>query len=150
MKSFKIVNEVSSIQIDDGVVFEVKRVSGIMDDFEYPGIRVEMNAIMDKMITPIKIDVSTGDVITPKEIEFHYELMLEERAINLWAYNLETILAEKLQTILTRDVFNTRMRDFYDVYALLNSHGSQVDNHILREAFIATSEKEIVKGFGNI
>ena len=67
--------------------------------------------------------------------------MLEERAINLWAYNLETILAEKLQTILARDVFNTRMRDFYDVYALLNSHGSQVDNHILSEAFIATSEK---------
>ena len=100
-----IVNEIAQINIDDGVTFEIKDMSTIMDNMEYPGIRFTMNAIMEKLITPMKIDISTGDVITPRAIEYRYKLILEDRSINLWSYNLETILAEKLQTILSR-VFN--------------------------------------------
>jgi len=135
------VTEIAGISLDDGVIFEVKRVSGIMDNFEYPGIRLELNALMGGMVTPIKIDVSTGDIITPKEIEYSYHLLIEDREISLWTYNLETVLAEKLQTILARDVFNTRMRDFYDVFMLMKLYRSDIDNQVLSEAFKATSQK---------
>ena len=137
----KIVSEIARIPLDDGVFFEVKRVSDIMDNFEYPGIRLELNALMGKMITPIKIDISTGDIITPREIEYSYHLMIEDREIKLWAYNLETVLAEKLQTILARDVFNTRMRDFYDVFVLMKLYRDDIDDKVLNEAFKATSQK---------
>ena len=85
----KTVAEIAAIPLDDGVNFEIKRVSDIMDNFEYPGIRLELDALMGGMVTPIKIDISTGDVITPREIEYSYCLMIENRKINLWAYNLE-------------------------------------------------------------
>lgn len=86
---------------------------------EYPGIRVTMNACLGNMPVPMKIDISTGDIITPGEVQYQYRLMLEDRSIPLWAYNLETLLAEKLQTVLARGTLNTRMRDFYDLYELL-------------------------------
>ena len=137
----KTVAEIAEIPLDDGVSFEIKRVSDIIDNFEYPGIRLELNALMGGMVTPIKVDISTGDIITPREIEYSYHLMIEERKINLWTYNLETVLAEKLQTILARDVFNTRMRDFYDVYTLMNLYVDDIDDRVLNEAFKATSQK---------
>lgn len=110
----RIVNEIKDIDLGDGVIFQVKEVSNIMDEMEYPGIRFSMNAIMGKLVTPMKIDISTGDVITPCAVEYQYKLLLDERSIGLWSYNLETILAEKLQTVLARGILNTRMRDFYD------------------------------------
>ena len=110
--ALRVVNQVKDIDLDDGVSFEVKDVSNIMDEMEYPGIRVTMNANVGRLITPLKIDISTGDVITPRAIEFNYDLLLEDRSISLWSYNLETILAEKLQTVLARGILNTRMRDF--------------------------------------
>lgn len=113
--ALRVVNQVKDIDLDDGVSFEVKDVSNIMDEMEYPGIRVTMNANVGRLITPLKIDISTGDVITPRAIEFNYDLLLEDRSISLWSYNLETILAEKLQTVLARGILNTRMRDFYDI-----------------------------------
>ncbi|MBQ0064918.1 MAG: nucleotidyl transferase AbiEii/AbiGii toxin family protein [Firmicutes bacterium] len=136
-----IIKEISEISLDDGVVFEIMKVEKIMDDFEYPGIRIELNAIIDRMITPIKIDISTGDIITPREIEYSHNLLLEDRAIKIWAYNLETVLAEKLQTILVRHIFNTRMRDFYDVYALTNLYEDSINYQVLHDAFVATSQK---------
>lgn len=90
-----------------------------MDEMEYPGIRFTMNAMMGKLVTPMKIDISTGDVITPRAVEYQYKLLLDDRTISLWSYNLETILAEKLQTVLSRGLLNTRMRDFYDIKILL-------------------------------
>jgi predicted nucleotidyltransferase component of viral defense system len=136
-----IVNEIASIDLGDDSSFRIKEVSGIMDEMEYPGIRITVDALMGKMITPIKIDISTGDSITPKAIEYSYKLMLEDRSINLWSYNLETILAEKLQTVLVRGVLNTRMRDFYDIHTLLMGYSEQIDNGILKQAFITTCEK---------
>jgi putative abortive infection protein abiGII len=90
------------------------------------------------MITPIKIDVSTGATITPRAIEYDYKLMLENRSISILSYNIETVFAEKLQTILSRGILNTRMRDFYDVHVLLVSHKRDVDREILKRAFHAT------------
>lgn len=120
--ALRVVNQVKDIDLDDGVSFEVKDVSNIMDEMEYPGIRVTMNANVGRLITPLKIDISTGDVITPRAIEFNYDLLLEDRSISLWSYNLETILAEKLQTVLARGILNTRMRDFYDIRMLLDTY----------------------------
>ena len=120
--ALRVVNQVKDIDLDDGVSFDVKDVSNIMDEMEYPGIRVTMNANVGRLITPLKIDISTGDVITPRAIEFNYDLLLEDRSISLWSYNLETILAEKLQTVLARGILNTRMRDFYDIRMLLDTY----------------------------
>ena len=140
-EALRVVNQVKDIDLDDGVSFEVKDVSNIMDEMEYPGIRVTMNANVGRLITPLKIDISTGDVITPRAIEFNYDLLLEDRSISLWSYNLETILAEKLQTVLARGILNTRMRDFYDIRMLLDTYEDKVNKAVLKDAFAATCKK---------
>ena len=137
----QFVEEICDIDMGDDVSFVIRDISDIMDDMEYPGIRVSIDAVMGKMITPIKIDISTGDVITPRAIEYDYKLMLEDRSIRLWSYNLETILAEKLQTVLSRGVLNTRMRDYYDLYTLLLRYENSIDNKTLAQAFEATCGK---------
>lgn len=139
--ALRVVNQVKDIDLDDGVSFDVKDVSNIMDEMGYPGIRVTMNANVGKLITPLKIDISTGDVITPRAIEFNYDLLLEDRSISLWSYNLETILAEKLQTVLARGILNTRMRDFYDIRMLLDTYEDKVNKAVLKDAFAATCKK---------
>ena len=139
--ALRVVNQVKDIDLDDGVSFDVKDVSNIMDEMEYPGIRVTMNANVGKLITPLKIDISTGDVITPRAIEFNYDLLLEDRSISLWSYNLETILAEKLQTVLARGILNTRMRDFYDIRMLVDTYEDKVNKAVLKDAFAATCKK---------
>lgn len=100
-----------------------------------------MNVVMGGMLTPIKIDISTDDVITPREIEYSYNLLIDDRKISLWTYNIETVLAEKLQTILARDIFNTRMRDFYDVFMLNQIYQDGIEKAVLKDAFIATAKK---------
>lgn len=137
----RIVDEIKDIDLVDGVTFEVKEVSDIMDEMEYPGIRFTMNAVMGKLVTPMKIDISTGDVITPRAIEYNYKLLLDDRSIRLWSYNLETILAEKLQTVLARGLLNTRMRDFYDIKTLLSIYEQDIDTDVLKKAFEATCKK---------
>lgn len=98
-------------------------------------------ADVGRLITPLKIDISTGDVITPRAIEFNYDLLLEDCSISLWSYNLETILAEKLQTVLARGILNTRMRDFYDIRMLLDTYKDKVNKAVLKDAFAATCKK---------
>ena len=137
----RFVTEICSINLDDEVSFIIKDISDIMGEMEYPGIRVSLDAVMGKMITPIKIDISTGDVITPRAIEYDYKLLLEDRTIRLWSYNIETILAEKLQTLLSRGILNTRMRDYYDIYTLSLQYGDNINEGTLREAFRATCRK---------
>ena len=119
--------EIIAVPIDDGVTFQVKSISEIMDEAEYPGIRVTITTLFDGVRTPLKIDISTGDAITPKEVRYSFKLMLEDRSIDVWAYNLETVLAEKLETIITRTTTNTRMRDFYDIAILQQLYGSTLD-----------------------
>lgn len=139
--AMKVVNEIKNIDLGDGVEFEVKEVSHIMDEMEYPGIRISLNAAMGKLITPLKIDISTGDVVTPREVEFSYNLLLEKRAIQLWSYNLETVLAEKVQTVMARGLLNTRMRDFYDIRMLLSVYENTINKDILKDAFAVTCKK---------
>lgn len=139
--SKEIIESITAVELGDGVRFEIKDISDIMDEMEYPGIRVTLNAVMDRLITPMKIDISTGDAVTPRAIEYDYKLMFDDRSIKLWSYNLETILAEKLQTILARSVLNTRMRDFYDIYILLSLYKNKIDDTVFNEAFDATCKK---------
>ena len=136
-----LIAGIVSVPIDDGVTFRVNKVSEIMDEAEYPGIRVSMTTVFDGVVTPLKIDISTGDAITPREVRYSFKLMLEERSIDIWAYNLETVLAEKLETIITRATTNTRMRDFYDIYILEQLHGNTLNAQILHDALLATARK---------
>lgn len=136
-----IVSEIISVPVDDGVSFSLKSVSEIMDEAEYPGVRVTMETLFDKVRTPFKIDISTGDVITPKEIRYRFRLMFEDRTIEVLAYNLETVLAEKLETVISRATTNTRMRDFYDICILLQLYGKTLDTNTLAAALYATARK---------
>ncbi len=136
-----LISAIVTVPIDDGVTFQLKSISEIMDEAEYPGIRVSMTTIFDGVVTPIKIDISTGDAITPREVCYSFKLMLEDRSIDIWAYNLETVLAEKLETIITRTTTNTRMRDFYDIYILEQLHGNSLNQQTLHDALLATAHK---------
>ena len=136
-----IISKIISIPLNDGVLFRIKRISEIMEEADYPGVRVSMETKFDGVITPLKIDISTGDIITPREIKYNFNLMLENRTIEVWAYNLETVLAEKLETVISRNVTNTRMRDFYDIYILQKLHGKQLKKQVLWNALVATARK---------
>jgi len=134
-----IVTEICNIQLEDGVVFKITEVSTIMDEFDYPGVRFHIQAMLDKMRNVIKLDISTDDVITPRAIEYKYKFMFEERSIFIYSYNTETLLAEKLQTIINRGIANTRLRDFYDVCEI--AEYETIDWKILKKAFSATCRK---------
>lgn len=137
----RIIGDVVAIDLSDGVSFSINGVSEIMEEAEYPGIRVAMSAFMEGIRVPLKLDISTGDVITPRAVEYSYKLMFEDRAIRLLAYNLETVLAEKLETVISRTTANTRMRDFYDIHILLDLYRREIDTATLTDALLATSGK---------
>lgn len=136
-----IIMDIISVPMEDGVTFRIKQITEIMDEAEYPGVRVSMETEFDGVRTPLKVDISTGDVITPKEIQYSFKLMLEERSINVWAYNLETVLAEKLETVISRGITNTRMRDYYDIHILIKLYGNTLNGKVLGEALLATAKK---------
>ena len=137
----KVVEDITNIQIEDGMIFEIKSATPIMDEADYPGIRVTLNTTLETMRTPLKIDFSSDDVITPCEVSYQYKLLFEDRTISIMAYNLETMLAEKLETFLARGTANSRMRDFYDLFALESTQSENIDNIVLKAAFTNTSEK---------
>lgn len=137
----RIVKEIITVPIDDGIHFEIAKVARIMTDFEYPGIRIVLEARLDRLRQRIKINLSTDDVITPSAIRYSYRLMFEDRSIELMSYTPETLLAEKIQTILARGITTTRMRDFYDVYEIVYGNKVTVDQAVLAEAFSATCIK---------
>lgn len=135
----RTITEISNIDLEDNVKFRIKKVSEIMDEAEYPGIRFSMDAVLDGAVIPLKIDISTGDVITPREIAYSYKLMFEDRTIPIMTYPIETVLAEKLETVISRSITNTRMRDFYDIHILLKSQNINAD--ILALALERTAKK---------
>jgi predicted nucleotidyltransferase component of viral defense system len=136
----QMIQNLIKIPLEDGVLFQVKSINSIMDEAEYPGIRVSMQALFDGTKTPLKIDISTGEVITPGAIQYSYKLMFEDRYIQLLSYNLETVLAEKLETIVRRHLTNTRMRDFYDIYILKKLYESEISKPLLQDALEATAQ----------
>ncbi len=136
----KMIEDIIAVPLDDGTRFAVKSVESIMDEAEYPGIRFKLEAALDNMKTPLKIDISTDDVITPKEVNYEYKLMFE-KSIPLLAYNLETVLAEKMETIISRGTLNTRMRNYYDLMILNVVKSDAIDYADLAKALEATSKK---------
>ncbi len=137
----KMIEDIIAVPLDDGIQFEIKNVEGIMDEAEYPGIRFKLEAVLNMMKTPLKIDISTDDVITPREVNYKYKLMFEERSISLLVYNLETLLAEKMETIISRGTLNTRMRDYYDLMILKVVKSDAINYADLAKALEATSRK---------
>ncbi|MBQ8063115.1 MAG: nucleotidyl transferase AbiEii/AbiGii toxin family protein [Clostridia bacterium] len=137
----KMVQEILTIPVDDDIHFEFRSIGEIREGDEYTGYRVALTAIYEKMAVPLKLDITTGDKITPKEIEYEYKLMLEDRSIRVLAYNLPTILAEKLETVISRGDQNTRLRDYYDIFILTRLQSDNIDLTTLREALQATAEK---------
>ena len=132
------LEQVCAIPFDDGVAFEIGTISPIREDDIYGGYRVALKARFDTLLTPLSIDVSTGDAITPHAVQYNFsEIFDDEKSYELWAYNIETVMAEKVETILRRGVFNTRPRDFYDAYILTTT---QKFNHtVFAEALSATA-----------
>jgi predicted nucleotidyltransferase component of viral defense system len=135
----EIVNKIINVKLDDGMTFTIKSIVPIMDEADYPGIRVILEAYLKKTRIPLKLDFSSGDVITPREITYTYKLLFEERSIKILAYNLETVLAEKFETIISKGTANSRMRDFYDVYTLYNTFSSEINTNVLKTAIHNTS-----------
>ena len=137
----KILEEIIAVKPEDGVAFRITKVQDIMEGHEYEGIRFMIECTMDKLKQTIKVDISTGDEITPRAVAYKLPLIIEDRSINLWAYNLETLLAEKLETIMVRAEANTRMRDFYDIHVLLEQDVVTIGRDTMKSAFYATCKR---------
>ncbi len=133
--------DICAISLQDDVSFSFRSIGEIREGDEYTGYRVALTADFPPMAVPLKLDITTGDKITPKEIEYSFKLLMEDRSISVLAYNLETILAEKLETVISRSDQNTRPRDFYDIYVLLKLQHQNICIEQLKEALIATCNK---------
>ena len=136
-----IIKEIAETDLDDGLTFSITKLEDIMEEHDYAGIRFTLEVTLEKLRDTIKIDVSTGDEITPAAIEFSYKMMFDDEKLNIWSYNLETVLAEKLETIVARSTLNTRMRDFYDIHILWTEMQSEINLKILEQAIINVARK---------
>lgn len=137
----EMFDEICKIELNDDVTFNFRSIGEIREGDEYTGYRVSLSANYPPMAVPLKLDLTTGDKITPKEIEYHFNLLLEKRSISILAYNLETIMAEKLETVISRGDQNTRPRDYYDIYILAKLQSSNIDLNSLKAALDATTKK---------
>lgn len=137
----KIFGEICSVEVTDDIKFELVGISDIREGDDYPGIRVSLKANYPPVSVPLTVDVTTGDVITPKEIEYTFSLLFDDRTISILAYNLETVLAEKLETVLSRNIANTRPRDFYDIHILYTLRSIECNSKTLRQALERTADK---------
>lgn len=133
--------EIAAAQADDDWEIEFVRTEDIREADDYPGIRVHLLARYAPMEVPLTVDVTTGDRITPGAVEYEYPLLFDDRSIRLMAYPLETVLAEKLETVVSRGTGNTRPRDFYDIHVLWQLKHAECDPTTLRDALVATSER---------
>lgn len=136
-----IIQEILSMDIGDGLKFEYDKIEFIREDDDYNNFRVYFNAKYGKINNPMKMDITTGDEITPSEIEYEYSTIFGDGVININTYNLETILAEKYETVLRRNIANTRARDFYDLYTLYAIYQTNFNPFIFQEALRRTSKK---------
>ena len=136
-----IVSEIINVKVDDGIEFEITDISHIREEDEYENFRVHLIANFEKIKNDMKIDITTGDAITPKEIEYLYPCLFQEESLRILAYPLETILAEKYESVIKRNIATTRMRDFYDLYNLYNLKKDEIDFGILTQAIISTAKR---------
>ena len=150
----EMFEEICKIEINDDVIFSFRSIGEIREGDEYTGYRVSLSANYPPITVPLKLDITTGDKITPKEIEYRFKLLLEDRSISVLAYNLETILAEKLETVISRVDQNTRPRDYYDIYILTKMQYANIEFNSLKAVLEATTEKrgssEVVRDYRKI
>lgn len=137
----KVFNEILNIDIDDGVSFQIISIKDIGLEDEYGGFRLNILSTLDNNKTYITVELTTGDVITPKEMKYNYNSIFEDKKIPIMSYTLETVLAEKFQTIVTRGLLNTRLKDFYDVYILINTKINELSKDNLIKAIKNTFER---------
>ncbi len=137
------LSDICAIQLEDEVTLVLDHIEPIREDDEYGGFRVAIIAKYESIITPLKIDVTAGDIITPGAIRYTFRSNFEDKMIEVWAYNIETILAEKVETILRRSVLNTRPRDFYDVYVIMKTQHHVFNKKLFLTALNATSKKRL-------
>lgn len=140
-KMLKILNEILSIDINDKAKFEVVNITDIRADDEYGGNKYHLVGKLENLKVALEIDISTGDEITPKELNFEYTSIFDNKKIYIGTYNIETILSEKVETILRRGKYNTRMKDYYDVYFFLTKLKNEINLEIFKQALNNTLRK---------
>ena len=140
-KMVQVLNEILSLNIGDGVKFEMLNVTDIRADDEYGGNKYHLVGKLENLKVALEIDISTGDEITPKELNYEYISIFENKKIYIDTYNIETILAEKIETILRRGKYNARMKDYYDVYFFLTKLKNEINLEIFKQALNNTLRK---------
>ena len=141
MEITTIIGEILSLDVDDGIDFVFRKIEPIREDDIYSNFRVHIDARYGKINSPMKIDITTGDEITPAAIQYDYPFLFEDKTVPVMAYTLETILAEKYETIIRRNIGTTRARDFYDLHTLYRERKSEIRGDVLRLAVAHTAKK---------
>ena len=136
----KVINEIISIDVEDNVRLEIENMKDIREEELYSGFEVNLKTEFDGLKTNLMIDITTGDIITYKEVEFKYSTLFDNETINIMTYNYETIIAEKFESIISRNIDNTRMKDYYDLYMFVNLKWNDINKDTLRKAIINTSK----------
>ena len=136
----KVITEIINIDLKDNITFEIENIKDIREEDLYSGYNVNLKADFDGLKTNLMIDITTGDIITYKEVEFKYNTLFDNDTINIMTYNYETIIAEKFETIISRNIDNTRMKDYYDLYMFVNLKWNDINKETLRKAIINTSK----------
>lgn len=136
----RVINEITNIDVEDNVKLEIENIKDIREEELYSGFEVNLKAEFDGLKTNLMIDITTGDVITYKEVEFKYSTLFDNETINIMTYNYETIIAEKFESIISRNIDNTRMKDYYDLYMFVNLKWNDINKDTLRKAIINTSK----------
>ena len=136
---YKVLQEILNIDVNDGVKFEIRNSQPIREDDDYGGLKYNLLAIFDNLRVNLSIDIATGDLITPREIEYEYKMLFEDRKLKIMTYNIESIVAEKFQTVISRGILNSRMKDYYDLYYLITYQEFSKEN--LKNAIEKTFEK---------
>ena len=135
----KVITEIINIDLKDNITFEIENIKDIREEELYSGFEVNLKAEFDGLKTNLMIDITTGDVITYEEIEFKYSTLFDNEIINIMTYNYETIIAEKFESIISRNIDNTRMKDYYDLYMFVNLKWNDINKNTLRKAIFNTS-----------
>ena len=136
----KAIKEIINIDLDDNIKLEIENIKDIRGEDLYQGFEVNLKAEFDWLKTNLMIDITTGDVITYKEVQFEYKTLFDNEIVNIMTYNYETIIAEKFESIISRNIDNTRMKDYYDLYMFVNLKWDDINKAVLRKAIINTSK----------
>ena len=135
----EIIMEILNIEVNDKIEFVLGKIEDIREISQYENYRLHLTANFEKIKNPLKIDITTGDVIIPSEIEYSYETIFKEK-LNILVYSLETLIAEKYETIIKRNITTTRLRDFYDIYMIFKLKSDKINIDNLKRAILETSK----------